>query len=124
MRPIIILIIIIIVAISIRLDLTTGTIPQYNDDTIENTEVNSEQEVSIDELEPKSATNTSPVFQEVMVESGQTVYGITQQLHGIDEFNVSIQEVSQDFEALNPNTVAHELMAGEVYKFPIYQNNP
>lgn len=117
MRPIIILLIIVIVSISIRIDLTSGTIPKYNNHP-ENNETTSEQEVPVDISEL-----TTPDFQKVMVESGQTVYGITQQLHEAEGFTKSIQEVLEDFEALNPNIAAHELFAGEIYKFPIYQSN-
>ncbi|WP_280768465.1 hypothetical protein [Salipaludibacillus daqingensis] len=119
MRPLVILIIIVIVSVSIRIDLTSGTIPDNFISSSPDQEIMKEPE----EEDSEHPAMNPLAFQEVMVESGQTVYGITQKLHDSDSFNISVQEVLDDFEKLNPDTPAHELFADEIYKFPIYEIN-
>ncbi|PYZ94285.1 hypothetical protein CR194_01745 [Salipaludibacillus keqinensis] len=113
MRPIILLIILGIVLFSIRIDLTSGTIPSNQMEEPFN------QQIHIEDNEEESLAN-SLNYQEVIVEPGQTVYGIVQQLHESQSFNVSLHDVLYDFEKLNPEVSAHYLIAGEAYKFPIY----
>ncbi|WP_416149353.1 hypothetical protein ACM26V_24405 [Salipaludibacillus sp. HK11] len=118
MRPIILLLIIITIAISVRIDLTTGTIPEKS------TKEKSLQEELTENNEEMPLTISPLPFQEVMVEPGQTVYGVTQQLHDASNFAIPLGDVLFDFESLNPGISADKLIAGEVYKFPLYEQTP
>lgn len=116
MRPIVLLIIFVIVAFCIQVDLTSGTIPisLSENEGIETDEVSSmEEEVQVPLDLP---------YQMIIVEPGQTVYGIVQELHHQQSFAVPIHEVLEDFELLNPGVSAHQLLAHEQYKFPLYEN--
>ncbi|SDY53260.1 hypothetical protein SAMN05421736_102195 [Evansella caseinilytica] len=115
MRPILIVAITIFLGFSVYYDLNTGTIPHSTEsepgsDTIP-TDDRSEQDVSTGDI--------SFPYQEVIVESGQTVYGIVKVLHD-EEFTVPAYEVIDDFEALNPHVNAHEILIGQTYRFPLY----
>ncbi|MBU9712101.1 hypothetical protein [Evansella tamaricis] len=115
MRPLLVLIIAILVSVSAYYDLRNGTIPQ----------VSSHNEIDIEELEQMEETTDEPSnqvslpYQEVIVESGHTVYGVVRALHD-DSFSIPPYKVVDDFEALNPQVEAHKILVGEIYRFPLY----
>ncbi|SER69249.1 hypothetical protein [Salipaludibacillus aurantiacus] len=125
MRPIILLVILIIVIVSVRIDLTSGTIPFQQSAGMEETgEMNDKYSDPPEELEEPEEPSSPLPYQEVIVEPGQTVYGVVQRLHGEELFNIPLHEVLEDFEALNPDISPHHLLAGETYKFPLYETEP
>ena len=111
MRPLIVFIIIIIVAVSAYYDLQEGTIPHLNNE-------NSESIESHNDSAPPQDKN----FEEVKVEAGQTVYAIVQEVNE-GHFNKAPHQVIKDFETLNPQVSAHEIIIGHSYRFPIYTKN-
>ncbi|MFA9559362.1 hypothetical protein ACERII_18780 [Evansella sp. AB-rgal1] len=115
MRPILILSFIIFLGISAYYDLTEGTIPQ----SLQYTEDNN---VESNGLETGSNEAMSIPYQEVIVEAGHTVYGIVQALHEKQGLRFAPPKVVDDFEALNPNVKAHEIIIGHTYRFPLYDN--
>ncbi|UTR14410.1 hypothetical protein MM221_17885 [Salipaludibacillus sp. LMS25] len=112
MRPLILLCLVIIIGISVRIDLSAGTIPDQKG-------------------QPKSHLNTTEdtahnientlFYQEVIVEENQSVYSIVQQLHPRETFALSVEQVLADFEVLNPGVTPYQLSAGNAYKFPVYR---
>lgn len=114
MRPIIAILLIIIIAFAVRVDLTAGTIPtNLAQNNVEQNPTSAEENDMIVDMNN----------QVIIVETGQTVYGIVQELHEGQSFAIPIHEVLEDFEALNPGISAHQLIATEQYKFPLYENN-
>lgn len=77
----------------------------------------------------RSMTNTSmpkeiqqpesPMYQEVIIEPGQTVLSIVEHLHEgqIDE---SIDTIISDFTKLNEEINPNALQVGQMYRFPLY----
>ncbi|RKL68708.1 hypothetical protein CR203_01250 [Salipaludibacillus neizhouensis] len=117
MRPIITILLIIIIGFCVRIDLTTGSIPTTLPQTSpENDSVSNEEESVVPP--PVAIPN-----QVIIVEPGQTVYGIVQELHEGQPFAIPIHEVLEDFETLNPEISANQLIANEQYKFPLYKDN-
>lgn len=114
MRPLVLLVLFIIVLVSVRVDLTAGTIPQYDMTSGEQAEPSSTVH---EEPEPPEEALT---YQEVVVEPGQTVYSVVQKLHEPEPFTIPLHDVLVHFEQLNPGVSSHNLLAGEVYKFPVY----
>ncbi|MDG5788766.1 hypothetical protein QA612_14940 [Evansella sp. AB-P1] len=112
MRPIIGLAIIILLIVSVYYDLSVGTIPQSSASNLTN-EIKETDDLQEDKIVP---------YQEVIVEAGQTVYGIVQALHADQGISTPPHLVVEDFEALNPNTKAHEIIIGHSYRFPLYHN--
>lgn len=58
-------------------------------------------------------------FKEVKVASGQTVLSIAEQLQG-GPLPVSISQLIEDFQILNPKIEPEMIQIGRVYKFPVY----
>lgn len=86
-------------------DLSKGTLPADDEQTIEAT----------------SMTNTTEPFFERKVNPGDTVLSIIEQkLNG--PLPVSITDVITDFSNLNNGLKPEELKYGETYKFPIYSS--
>ncbi|MCR6096746.1 hypothetical protein HXA31_04900 [Salipaludibacillus agaradhaerens] len=112
MRPLILLCLIIIIGISVRIDLSAGTIPEQ--------QTQSKQHLNTAESTDHNNENTL-FYQEVIVEENQSVYSIVQQLHPSDTFALSVEQVLTDFEVLNPGVVPYQLSAGNAYKFPVYR---
>ncbi|MCR6110425.1 hypothetical protein HXA35_08785 [Bacillus sp. A301a_S52] len=112
MRPLILLCLIIIIGISVRIDLSAGTIPEQ--------QIQSQQHLNTAENTAHNIENTL-FYQEVIVEENQSVYSIVQQLHPRDNFALSVEQVLADFEVLNPGVVPYQLSVGNVYKFPVYR---
>ncbi|RQW20012.1 hypothetical protein EH196_07655 [Bacillus sp. C1-1] len=99
----------IIVILGIQNDLTGSTLSAQLP-TDEKASMNSEQE------------NPPPLpFQEVIIESGQTVLSIVEHLHD-GQVNHSIEDILADFSLLNDGTNPNSIQIGKTYRFPLYQN--
>ncbi|KOP83463.1 hypothetical protein ACFFHH_09545 [Cytobacillus solani] len=86
-------------------DLSKGTLPVDNEQSIEAT----------------SMTNTAESFFEKKVNPGETVLSIIEQkMKG--PLPVSITDVISDFSNLNSGLKPEELKYGETYKFPLYSS--
>lgn len=119
MRPILVLVIVILLSASAYYDLKVGTIPnaasfEANEESVEQIETNDNTE--------ETNVNISLPYKEVNVKGGQTVYGIVKSLH--EEQGIVLTRpphiVVEDFEALNPNVEAHQIIIGHTYRFPMY----
>ncbi|ADU29902.1 hypothetical protein [Evansella cellulosilytica] len=128
MRPIVGLIIIAVIAISAYYDWNVGTIPHaaspHNgmaEEGSHNTDIDNITEEQNEETESSQVGSISLQFQEVVVGPGQTVYGIVKELN--DELIYAPNKVVEDFEALNPSVLSHEIIIGHSYRFPIYSSN-
>ena len=115
MRPILVIVIILLFIMSTFYDLNIGTIPDRNNDGA------IETPADVEETEPsQSQGELSLSYQEIIVESGHTVYGIVKALHEEDGFVIPPHMVVEDFEALNPKVEAHKILIGQAYRFPVY----
>lgn len=56
----------------------------------------------------------------VKVTPGATVMSIVE--HENPKLSVSIHQVVEDFEKLNPGVRAHDITIGKVYSFPVYNH--
>ncbi|MDQ0254392.1 hypothetical protein J2S74_001767 [Evansella vedderi] len=126
MRPIIVLAIIMLFSTSAYYDLRVGTIP-HSSPFVAQEEEHPPIPDEIDKIEEdddqiESPGNISLPYEEVIVEAGQTVYGIVKSLHGENEMTYPPHKVVEDFEALNPNVTAHQIIIGHSYRFPIYRS--
>lgn len=99
MRRIIFLLVSLFVLFIIFFDLKNGTIPVQEGPTV-----------------PASAFQTADkqAYKTVTVKQGQTVVSIVHTSKPLDE-------VIEDFEALNKGVKANEIRAGSTYKFPVYK---
>ncbi|MBU9722459.1 MULTISPECIES: hypothetical protein [Bacillaceae] len=124
MRPLLVFIIIMVFIISAFYDLNVGTIPHssniHANEKTEETVDSTESIQGSSETDEQTGGQISLPYQEVIVDSGQTVYGIVKALHEGKNFTVAPHTVVEDFEALNSDIVAHQILVGEVYRFPIY----
>ncbi|MED4127916.1 MULTISPECIES: hypothetical protein [Shouchella] len=99
----------IIVILGIQNDLTGSTL--------------SAQLPTNDEASTKSGQEDPPPlpYQEVIIESGQTVLSIVEHLHD-GQVNHSIEDILADFSSLNDGTNPNAIQIGKTYRFPLYQN--
>ncbi|MFS0655299.1 LysM peptidoglycan-binding domain-containing protein [Bacillus sp. 179-C3.3 HS] len=99
MRRIIFLLVSLFVLFIIFFDLKYGTIPHQAGHAV-----------------PANAIQTSvdTSYKTVTVKKGETVVSIVQT-------NQPLEEVIEDFEALNKGVKANEIQAGSTYKFPVYE---
>lgn len=120
MRPLLVLVIIILFIASAYYDLQVGTIPYNNpvDDKHENEE-GDRNEINNETSDQETEVREIP-YVEVIVEAGQTVYEIVRKMNEENGFVESPHKVIADFEALNPNISAHEIIIGHTYRFPLY----
>ena len=66
-----------------------------------------------------SSARTNPYI-EKKIRQGETVLSIIEQLHK-EQIPVSIDQITTDFERLNPKEKAESIKVGETYKFPLYE---
>lgn len=66
-----------------------------------------------------SSANASP-YVEKKIRQGETVLSIIEQLHK-EQIPVSIEQITTDFERLNPKEKADSIKVGKTYKFPLYE---
>ncbi|WP_096434643.1 hypothetical protein [Alteribacter populi] len=121
MKQLIGIAIFIILVVSVYYDLTEGTLPDHSISE-QNIEHADENQDAADQQE-----GTTLVYQEVIVESGHTVYTIVQALHQDQTIDAGFDQIADDFELLNPEVSAHEIQVGQTYRFPLYidvQNTP
>lgn len=119
MRPLLILVIIVLFIVSAYYDLRVGTIPD-NNTVYENHELDvNENDEENEDLELMESNEPIPYI-EVVVERGQTVYEIVRFINGENNFTEAPHKVIEDFEKLNPNVSAHDIIIGHTYRFPIY----
>lgn len=57
---------------------------------------------------------------EKKIRQGETVLSIIEQLHK-EQIPVSIEQITTDFERLNPKEKAESIKVGKTYKFPLYK---
>lgn len=100
---------IVILGLSVYFDLTEGTLT--NESTPTNGQAPREEAPSPDQ----------PV-QEVIVEPGQTVLSIVEQLHE-GPVPVSIEQIAEDFQKLNDGTAPEAIEVDQSYYFPIYESS-
>ncbi|MDX8359574.1 MULTISPECIES: LysM domain-containing protein [Bacillaceae] len=94
-------------------DISIGSLPVINSQN--NTEENTPF-VDRDE----SPLNTQQMeHQLVKVKRGDTVISIVEELYN-GPIPVSMEQLLNDFEALNNNLKPEQLQAGQTYKFPLY----
>ncbi|WP_054710934.1 hypothetical protein [Bacillus sp. JCM 19041] len=111
MKRIVYLIIVVIVILGIYHDLSGGTLS--DDPTVPTrSTTNTSQPKEIPE--PKS-----PMYQEVIIEPGQTVLSIVEHLHE-GQINESIDTIINDFTKLNEEVNPNALQVGQMYRFPLY----
>jgi hypothetical protein len=58
-------------------------------------------------------------FYEVKIKQGDTVLSITERYHG--SLPTSIDQLIEDFEALNTDVKAEAILLGDTYRFPDYK---
>lgn len=68
-----------------------------------------------------SSANASPYI-EKKISQGETVLSIIEQLHK-KQIPVSIEQITTDFERLNPKEKADSIKVGKTYKFPLYEKD-
>lgn len=109
--------------ISIFKDITTGT---FSFEDVTSAKQSPPQEI-VQEQQPKgtrSNTNESQSkrYQKIEhhVKAGETVLSIMENINKTGP-PVSIQQMIQDFESLNPNIDAHQIQINKSYWFPIYR---
>ncbi|MBB3906875.1 MULTISPECIES: type IV pilus assembly protein FimV [Anoxybacillaceae] len=88
-------------------DVTKGTLPV------------SEQKVA-HAPSAKTETAASSSYRVIKVQAGDTLLSIMEREQG-QSLPVSIEELIEDFEALNPGIKATSIQIGKAYKFPIYK---
>lgn len=94
-------------AFTIYYDLTTGSLPAKS--------IQPHQEV------PTAEATID--FTHVLVQPGDTVLSIYEHLLDGKENTISIAQLIDDFEALNPSTKASQIKIGVTYKFPLYSSS-
>lgn len=79
------------------------------------------QAASDNETIPVIQTQTSANIDyfEQKVQQGDTVLTIIEKYHNI--LPASIEQISKDFEELNPNVKANSIISGKIYRFPNYK---
>lgn len=102
--------ILLIVLYSMYYDLTIGTLPSHTTTT--------QQTVKQKETVNEVVQRNEP-FQAVIVEPGQTVLSIVEQLHE-GPIRASISEIIFDFKHLNNGIEPENIQIGQSYFFPIY----
>lgn len=65
------------------------------------------------------SSKASPYI-EKKIRQGETVLSIIEQLHK-EQIPVSIEQITTDFERLNPKEKAESIKVGKTYKFPLYK---
>ncbi len=122
MRPILVLAIIIIFIASAYYDLNIGSIPEQSSDITPESDL---EVTETDSLDVQADGDPALSYEEIIVEPGHTVYGIVQALHDHEQVPLTVQaeQVVNDFEALNPEVGAHQIIVGEAYRFPIYKSS-
>ncbi|WP_035186157.1 LysM peptidoglycan-binding domain-containing protein [Alteribacter aurantiacus] len=105
---------ILILSVSVYYDLTEGTLP---DTSLSQGQVARDESVDV-QVQTQPATLE---YQEVIVQSGHTVYTIVKALHQDALLESNFEKIVTDFERLNPNVSAHEIRVGQTYRFPIYR---
>ncbi|RSK27862.1 hypothetical protein EJF36_13785 [Bacillus sp. HMF5848] len=102
----------------IYVDLSKGTIPLTplltTNSPPQTSEMRDDQGMDID------ASNTDNTYKAVHVQSGDTVLTIVERLHD-EQLPISIQQVIEDFENLNPGVQANNIQTNKTYYFPLYQ---
>lgn len=118
MRPILVLALIILLSASAYYDLKVGTIPNASSFEINETS----EATEIEENTEERSGEVSLPYEEILVEAGQTVYGIVKSIHEEHDLRLTRPPhiVVEDFEALNPNVQAHQIIIGHTYRFPLY----
>jgi hypothetical protein len=91
-------------------DFQIGTLPAFSKTITEKT-----QSTTVD---VKEKIPTIP-FYEVKIKQGDTVLSITERHHG--SLPTSIEQIVEDFEALNSDVQAEAILLGETYRFPDYK---
>ncbi|MBM7097066.1 MULTISPECIES: hypothetical protein [Alteribacter] len=113
MKQLLIFGLVVVLAISVYYDLTEGTLPNttngYEDTSQENSPVTA----------PPPADTLH--YQEVIVQSGHTVYTIVKALHQDVLLDADFEKIVTDFEKLNPDVNAHDIRIGSTYRFPVYK---
>ncbi|MBD1378906.1 type IV pilus assembly protein FimV [Metabacillus arenae] len=71
---------------------------------------------------PAMAQTDAPDFVERKVRAGETVLSILEDIHQ-SSLPISIEEMIQDFEEINPEEKAENIVIGESYKFPLYKED-
>ncbi|HHY72996.1 MAG TPA: hypothetical protein GX497_07170 [Bacillus bacterium] len=87
---------------------------------IDNATVKEEKIEKTNETMSKTKNGEQLYFQEVKVAAGQTVLTIVEQIQG-GPVPVSISQLIEDFQILNPKTEPEMIQIGKVYKFPVYK---
>lgn len=98
---------VIIVIYSVYIDLNFGTIP-----------FTSQASAKIEKTTPLEKQAT---FKTTKVKPGETVLSIIEKIN-TSPLSISIERMVKDFEQLNNGMKPEEIQIGQVYKFPIYDN--
>jgi TATA-binding protein-associated factor Taf7 len=105
---------------SIIHDLSVGTATEIS---TPNNEQKQEKEEMNQDVKDQTNTDTQEdenhPFKTVSykVKAGETVLSIAEELN---ELTISIQQLIEDFEQLNPSTNPHQIRIDETYLFPVY----
>ncbi|MGM0874280.1 MAG: hypothetical protein ACQEWV_05675 [Bacillota bacterium] len=91
-------------------DLQIGTLPAFSMTNLAKTETTK----NVAELKSPNIA-----FYEVKIKQGDTVLSITERYHG--SLPTSIEQIVEDFEALNTDVNAEAIKLGETYRFPDYK---
>ncbi|MGV3464829.1 MAG: hypothetical protein ACO1OT_05990 [Heyndrickxia sp.] len=106
MKKFVALVAAIIVLYSVYYDIKIGTIPA----------VSHASEVK---KTPQKTTKPTTPYQLKMVQPGDTVLTVVEQLQK-GTLSVSIEQVIHDFQKLNNGIKPEEIQIGQEYKFPVY----
>ncbi|TMW73820.1 hypothetical protein [Alteribacter natronophilus] len=106
---------VVVLAFSVYYDLTEGTLPDQSAPPAAE-----QQDEPAGEAVPAPQEPEEPPYQEVIVQSGHTVYTIVQALHQGQVIEANFERIVTDFERLNPETDAHAIQTGQTYRFPLY----
>ncbi|SDH49040.1 hypothetical protein SAMN05192534_10682 [Alteribacillus persepolensis] len=118
MKKLLLFLLFLLICASLYYDMTEGTLTpsSVNNDSSSNIEVPTETSApASNALEGKEKT-------EVIVEPGQTVLSIVEQLHD-GPVPASIADISTDFQQLNNGIAPEDIQVDESYYFPVY-NTP
>ncbi|TSB46835.1 hypothetical protein FN960_10310 [Alkalicoccobacillus porphyridii] len=97
-------------------DLRTGSLPDKDQTKVQANIKSGQQKQSSETIQEPTLDLQS---QEVIVEPGHTVLSIVEHLHQ-GPIPVSIQQIVDDFKALNHSLEPDAIQIGQTYLFPIY----
>ncbi|PYZ98648.1 hypothetical protein CR205_08745 [Alteribacter lacisalsi] len=118
MKQVLVFGLVVVLAFSVYYDLTEGTLPDRSGTGAADAPELQEETPGAQEQEVPPPLEIS--YQEVIVQSGHTVYTIVQALHQGQVIEANFERIVTDFELLNPQTDAHAIQTGQTYRFPIY----